>query len=220
MAKNILTTNSSTFALSMEFKCNILFHILHNKIIGYKLLSPKSKNVIIRRDVNFAEKISAYEPSSTDVPPLSVPSTFENISSSDDESEDENPTPPSRDPPLAHELPKWVRATQDVAGALVRDPTNQRHTCSQFNRASSLLAQAPMNYDPNTFAEASGHPDWDVAMNEEYRSILENDTWDLVPLLKGRKLVRCKGIYRTKYGLDGKDDKHKARLVAKGFSQV
>ena len=57
-------------------------------------------------------------------------------------------------------------------------------------------------------------------MNEEYRSLLANDTWDLVPLPKGRKLVRCKWVYNTKYGLDGKVDKHKAGLVAKGFSQV
>eukprot|EP00253_Pinus_taeda_P018494 PITA_18494 len=57
-------------------------------------------------------------------------------------------------------------------------------------------------------------------MNEEYCSLLENDTWDLVPLPKGRKLVRCKWVYRTKYRPDGKVDKHNARLVAKGFSQV
>eukprot|EP00253_Pinus_taeda_P004324 PITA_04324 len=57
-------------------------------------------------------------------------------------------------------------------------------------------------------------------MNEEYHSLLANDTWDLVPLPKGRKLVRCKWVYRTKYGPDGKVDKHKARLVAKGFPQV
>ena len=56
-------------------------------------------------------------------------------------------------------------------------------------------------------------------MNEEYRSLLANDTWDLVPLPKGRKLVRCKWVYRTKFGPDGKVDKHKARLIAKGFSQ-
>jgi hypothetical protein len=57
-------------------------------------------------------------------------------------------------------------------------------------------------------------------MKEEYKSLLANDTWDLVPLPKGRKLVRCKWVYRTKYELDGKVDKHKDRLVAKGFSQV
>eukprot|EP00253_Pinus_taeda_P032918 PITA_32918 len=67
-------------------------------------------------------------------------------------------------------------------------------------------------------AEASGHPHWEAAMNEEYHPLLANDTWDLVPLPKGRKLVRCKWVYRTKYGPDGKVDKHKARLVAKGFS--
>jgi hypothetical protein len=57
-------------------------------------------------------------------------------------------------------------------------------------------------------------------MNEEYRSLMENDTWDLVPLQKGRKLVRCKWVYKTKYASSGSVDRHKARLVAKGFSQV
>ena len=37
---------------------------------GYRLLQPKSKNIIIRRDVNFDENISACEPSSAGVPPL------------------------------------------------------------------------------------------------------------------------------------------------------
>eukprot|EP00253_Pinus_taeda_P004869 PITA_04869 len=57
-------------------------------------------------------------------------------------------------------------------------------------------------------------------MNEEYRSLLANDIWDLVPLPKGQKFVRCNWVYRTKFGPDGKFDKYKARLVAKGFSQV
>ena len=57
-------------------------------------------------------------------------------------------------------------------------------------------------------------------MKEEYKSLLANDTWDLVPLPKGRKLVRCKWVYRTKYGPDGKVDKRKDILVAKVFSQV
>ncbi len=70
-------------------------------------------------------------------------------------------------------------------GVLAGDPIDQRHTCSQFDRASSLLAQTSTNYSPNTFAEASCHLDWDTTMNEEYRSLLENDTWDLVPIPKG-----------------------------------
>ena len=57
-------------------------------------------------------------------------------------------------------------------------------------------------------------------MAEEYSSLMKNHTWDLIPLHKGRKLVRCKWVYKTKYAADGSVDKYKARLVAKGFSQV
>ena len=49
---------------------------------------------------------------------------------------------------------------------------------------------------------------------------MKNHTWDLCPLSKGRKLVRCWWVYRTKYAADGSIDRYKARLVAKGFSQV
>jgi hypothetical protein len=54
------------------------------------------------------------------------------------------------------------------------------------------LNQVSETHDPGTFVEASGHPDWDTTMKEEYCSLMENDTWDLIPLPKGRKLVRCK----------------------------
>jgi hypothetical protein len=49
---------------------------------------------------------------------------------------------------------------------------------------------------------------------------MANDSWHLVPLLKGRKLVSFKWFYRTKYASNGSVERHKARLVAKGFSQV
>jgi hypothetical protein len=82
------------------------------------------------------------------------------------------------------------------------------------------LAQVSETHDPETFVEALGHPDWDTTMNEEYRSLMVNDTWVLVPLAKGRKLVRCKWVYRTKYASDGSVERHKAWLVSKGFFQV
>ena len=57
-------------------------------------------------------------------------------------------------------------------------------------------------------------------MQEEYNSLLENQTWDLVPLPLGRKFVRCRWVYRTKSAADGQISRYKARLVAKGFHQV
>jgi len=57
-------------------------------------------------------------------------------------------------------------------------------------------------------------------MNEEYHLLMVNDTWNLVPLLKGINLVKYKLVYGTKYLENGSVNKHKARLVSKGFSQV
>jgi hypothetical protein len=74
--------------------------------------------------------------------------------------------------------------------------------------------------DPQQFSDVVGIPEWDVATTEEYSSLMKNQTWDLVSLSKGQKLVHCKWIYKTKYATDGSVDKHKAHLVAKGFSQV
>jgi hypothetical protein len=58
-------------------------------------------------------------------------------------------------------------------------------------------------------------------MNEEYCSLMGNDTWNqLVPLPKRIKLVKYKWVYRTKYASFGSVQIHKARLVSKGISQV
>jgi hypothetical protein len=69
--------------------------------------------------------------------------------------------------------------------------------------------------DPETFVESLSHLDWDTTMNEEYLSLMENDTWDLVPLLKGIQLVICKWVYRTNYGSYESIEICKAHLVAK-----
>jgi hypothetical protein len=46
-------------------------------------------------------------------------------------------------------------------------------------------------------------------MNEEYCSLMENDTWHLVPLPIGRKLIICKWFYRTKYSSYGSVETNK-----------
>jgi hypothetical protein len=42
----------------------------------------------------------------------------------------------------------------------------------------------------------------------------------MVPITPGRKLVRCKWVYKTKRAADGQVSRYKARLVAKGFQQI
>ena len=61
---------------------------------------------------------------------------------------------------------------------------------------------------------------WELAMQEEYASLMANGTWELAPLPKGRKSVGCKWVFRTKRDAQGNVVRYKARLVARGFSQV
>jgi hypothetical protein len=91
----------------------------------------------------------ACEPNSVFVPssscktssmfvPSSVPIL---VSSLDDDNEGENPPPPAHLPPNESfepeptptpSLPRWVHSTQEVAGDLVSDPSDQRQTSSYF----------------------------------------------------------------------------------------
>jgi hypothetical protein len=49
---------------------------------------------------------------------------------------------------------------------------------------------------------------------------MENQTWDFIALLKGRKLVRCRWIFRTNMVENGEISKYKSHLVSKGYSEV
>jgi hypothetical protein len=61
---------------------------------------------------------------------------------------------------------------------------------------------------------------WHIAMQEEYDSLVINNTWFLVPLLKGSKPISYKWVFKIKYGVDGEVERYKARLVARGFTQT
>ncbi len=61
---------------------------------------------------------------------------------------------------------------------------------------------------------------WEIAMQEEYDSLVVKNTWSLVPLPKGRKPISCKWVFKIKHGVDGEVERYKARLVARGFTQT
>ena len=79
-----------------------------------------------------------------------------------------------------------------------------------------------MKDDPKTFHQAMSSKDasfWKEVVNDEMDSILSNNTWVLIDLPPGSKLIGCKWVFRRKYNIDGSIQTFKARLVAKGFSQ-
>ena len=75
--------------------------------------------------------------------------------------------------------------------------------------------------EPSTIQEAKSNdaPEWKVATDAEYNSLIENKTWQLVELPPGRKAIGCKWVFKLKHDVDGRVERFKARLVAKGYAQ-
>ena len=84
-------------------------------------------------------------------------------------------------------------------------------------------AAASLPPEPRTIDEALKGPyaaEWKKALDEEFNTLMERDTWELVELPPGKQVVGVKWILRIKTKGDGSLERFKARLVARGFTQV
>jgi hypothetical protein len=118
------------------------------------------------------------------------------------------------------QLKMWAEKTLQDASELVGDPADTRRTRSQFLGAPKALAATKtllpihcymsLGSDPKSHSEDIGNPLWEAAMDEEYSTLMDNNTWDLVPLTKGRNIVRCRWIYRTNISSYGDIRKYKS----------
>lgn len=61
---------------------------------------------------------------------------------------------------------------------------------------------------------------WEQAMQEEYNSLLENKTWEVVDRPTNRKVLTGRWVFKRKLGSNGEIARHKARFVVRGFSQI
>jgi hypothetical protein len=214
---------------------------------GYQLIDLSSNRLIIEHSVQFEKSVSHVpQQSHADtftLPPVRDdedanvnPSSYESYDSEDSNDSDSELVQSYVDSEhldAVAELekrPKWAHTTLQDAGDLIGDPANTRRTQSDFEEPPvALTATEPLpsrhlflvqSLDPRSYGEAVGNPFWESAMQEEYNSLLENQTWDLVPLHSRMKLVRCRWVYRNKSATDGHISRYKLRLVAKGFQQV
>lgn len=90
--------------------------------------------------------------------------------------------------------------------------------CSVNNNEdeSSFLLKIPVT---KALREQNSH-EWMQAMSSEVKSILENDTWDMIDRPKDTTPIGSRFILCKKYGTNGALDKKKARIVAKGYAQT
>jgi hypothetical protein len=73
--------------------------------------------------------------------------------------------------------------------------------------------------EPTCFEESIQKKEWTYAMTKEYQSIIKNDVWEIVRILKSKDVVSSRWIFKIKHVVDGSIEKYKARFDAHGFSQ-
>ncbi|MCO5579928.1 hypothetical protein L7F22_033795 [Adiantum nelumboides] len=81
-----------------------------------------------------------------------------------------------------------------------------------------MVAMQSHDVEPTCFEEAAENVKWQEAMDKEMHALYGNETWELVPLPKGKKPIGCRWVYKVKHNSDGSVSRYKARLVAKGYT--
>ena len=80
-----------------------------------------------------------------------------------------------------------------------------------------IMEDDPINFQQ--VKQSANCQKWIDAMNDEMKSMKDNDVWELVELPEGAKPIGCKWILKTKRDSKGNIERYKARLVAKGLTQ-
>ncbi|XP_048485493.1 uncharacterized protein LOC119691901 isoform X3 [Plutella xylostella] len=92
------------------------------------------------------------------------------------------------------------------------------YICMNSESTMSYLDSDPLCHEEALNSDKKN--EWLNAMNEEYQALLQNNTWNLVELPEGKKVIPCKWVFKTKRDENGNIQRYKARLVIKGFRQT
>ncbi|KAJ9535464.1 hypothetical protein OSB04_un001410 [Centaurea solstitialis] len=112
--------------------------------------------------------------------------------------------PPSPIPPVSSTRTIHTRSMSGISKP--RQPLNL-HTSTSI----SPLPRNPL--------DALKNPDWNKAMTDEFRALIDNNMWELVPMTHDMNIVRSMWNFRHKTNSDGSLERYKARLVCDGRSQ-
>ncbi|XP_072076479.1 uncharacterized protein [Arachis hypogaea] len=171
---------------------------------AYKLYNPKTKKVIISRDVTFDEKDLWDWNTKTKKQLTIIPNTCDEVEEMQPDTTEQPKS--SRRPQRERRLPARL-ADYEVGND--NDPSDEE--IINFALFSDC--------EPLNFEKASKDNNWKKAMDEEIHAIKKNDTWELTDLPTDKKPIGVKWVYKTKYKPNGEVDCFKARLVAKGYKQ-
>lgn len=128
----------------------------------------------------------------------SVNETHDNLTSISMSSESStNLNSPEQNPELVN---------MDRRGRIIKKPEWMK----DFDTSTDYVL---FNAEPVTW-EIAQHNKWKAAVDKEMESLLENNTWTVVPYPKDKNIIESKWVLKIK-----SDGQYKARLVARGFQQ-
>jgi hypothetical protein len=204
---------------------------------AYRLMCLETKRIIKSRDVMFIE-------GSKEIGGVLHPNKVENVVVDDimnKKVEGEEPLTFSRDTPLNETTTEGVQSESTPSSSLEEElvvsddnpsnvprerPQRQRRewprdwwiATKEVECAIVAFLEEPQNIEEALTCENS--KEWECVMQEEYNSLMANNTWTLVPLPPGRKPVSCKWVFKIKQGVNGEVEHYKARLEVRGFTQT
>lgn len=184
---------------------------------GYRVWVPQEKRIAITRNVVIREnhnEVAIREVCNEECTTTSKEPRVISVSDSNDEFED-----------AVNEI------DDDNIANVEKDIRTQKPTSSRYMlRSRTHSADEDRNYcafvadteEPQGYHEAvnSNHKaQWKNAMDEEYNSLVDNDTWTLVDLPQEKSAISNKWVYKIKRNHEGDIERYKARLVVRGFTQ-
>ncbi|GKB27636.1 ribonuclease H-like domain-containing protein [Tanacetum coccineum] len=102
-------------------------------------------------------------------------------------------------------------------------PSTSQHPMATRSKVGIVKANLKYNFHittsspiPKSLFYALRDPNWKQAMCDEYKALIDNETWVLVPRPPNVNIVCSIWLYKHKYNADGSLSRYKARLVANG----
>ena len=107
----------------------------------------------------------------------------------------------------------------------MQQPTDWTAGAVECEDKYALLAEIGLAeaLEPRNLGEAKKKLDWplwEVAIDEELKTLKETETWEVVEVPAGVNVVRSKWVFQAKKDAAGNVVRYRARLVAQGFTQV
>lgn len=191
---------------------------------GYRLFNPKTGKIIVSKDVIFEEEKS-WDWDELNKERVEADLSWGDDDFSGDEGSDETENNDEEGDEAGNEArnsqenvnqgrerraPRWMSNYESGEGLSEEEVEEE---------AEAYMVQDVAVHDPCSFEEAVKHEKWRKAMDAEINSIEKNQTWELVNVPTGAKIIGVKWIFKTKLNEHGEVEKYKARLVAKGYCQ-